>query len=272
MSAKIELLIDNRERELKTFFSNYSNVKFSNLDIGDIVFRYQGDIVVLIERKTIGDLISSIKDGRYREQKLRILNHVPRDKVLYLLEGGKISQNNYAGKLVWGSMVSMLIRDGIKIVRTIDVKESIQFIDRIYQRLTKDPSKLLPSKISGGNDANGANDVNDIKYTSSIKIKKKENLTPYRCGILQLAQIPGLSTKIAQVILDKYGSVYNLCCCYQQILGRDGNGENNDNGENETKAINLLSEIKYNIANGKSRRVGKVASTKVYTYLCQRCI
>ena len=272
MSAKIELLIDNRERELKTFFSNYSNVKFDNLDIGDIVFRYQGDIVVLIERKTIGDLISSIKDGRYREQKLRILNHVPRDKVLYLLEGGKISQNNYAGKLVWGSMVSMLIRDGIKIIRTIDVKESIQFIDRIYQRLTKYPGKLLPSKISGGNDANDANDVNDIKYTSSIKIKKKENLTPYRCGILQLAQIPGLSTKIAQVILDKYGSVYNLCCCYQQILGRDGNGENNDNGENETKAINLLSEIKYNIANGKSRRVGKVASTKVYTYLCQKCI
>ncbi len=126
----------------------------------------------------------------------------------------------------------------------------------------KDPSKLLPSKISGdGNDGG-----NDIKYASSIKIRKKENLTPYRCGILQLAQIPGLSTKIAQVILDKYGSVYNLCCCYQQILGSDGNDEN------KTKAINLLSEIKYNIANGKSRRVGKVASTKVYTYLCQRCI
>ena len=160
MSAKIELLIDNRERELKTFFSNYSSVKFDNLDIGDIVFRYHGDIVVLIERKTIGDLISSIKDGRYREQKLRILNHVPRDKVIYLLEGGKISQNNYAGKLVWGSMVSMLIRDGIKIIRTIDVGESIQFIDRIYQRLTKDPSKLLPSKISSGNDANGTNDAN----------------------------------------------------------------------------------------------------------------
>jgi len=270
MSSQIELIIDNRERELKTFFSNYSNVKFSNLDIGDIVFRYQGDIVVLIERKTIGDLISSIKDGRYREQKLRILNHIPRDKVLYLLEGGKISQNNYAGKLVWGSMVSMLIRDRIKIVRTIDVGESIQFIDRIYQRLMKDPSKLLPSKISG--DGNGNDGGNDIKYASSIKIRKKENLTPYRCGILQLAQIPGLSTKIAQVILDKYGSVYNLCCCYQQILGIDGNGENGENGENKTKAINLLSEIKYNIANGKSRRVGKVASTKVYTYLCQRCI
>jgi len=264
MSAKIELLIDHRERELKTFFANYSNVKFSNLDIGDIVFRYQGDIVVLIERKTIGDLIISIKDGRYREQKLRILNHVPRDKVLYLLEGGKISQNNYACKLVWGSMVSMLIRDGIKIVRTIDVKESIQFIDRIYQRLTKDPSKLLPSKISG--DSNGNDGGNDIMYASSIKIRKKENLTPYRCGILQLAQIPGLSTKIAQVILDKYGSVYNLCCRYQQILGNDGN---DGNDENESEAISLLSEIKYNISNGKSRRVGKVVSTKVYTYLCQ---
>ena len=94
---------------------------------------------------------------------------MPRDKVLYLLEGGKISQNNYACKLVWGSMVSMLIRDGIKIIRTIDVGESIQFIDRIYQRLMKDPSKLLPSKISGdGNDGG-----NDIKYASSIKIRKK---------------------------------------------------------------------------------------------------
>ena len=115
MSAKIELLIDHRERELKTFFANYSNVKFSNLDIGDIVFRYQGDIVVLIERKTIGDLISSIKDGRYREQKMRLLKYRednPHIKILYILEGHyKKSASKYLAYKTFLSCLRTFILD-----------------------------------------------------------------------------------------------------------------------------------------------------------------
>ena len=39
------------------------------LDIGDILIKTDDDLdVLLIERKSFSDLISSIKDGRYEEQ------------------------------------------------------------------------------------------------------------------------------------------------------------------------------------------------------------
>ena len=71
--------IDNREKKLIDILDNSDN-KLSyvkeNLDLGDIqiISQETNDILVLIERKTLSDLSSSIKDGRYKEQKNRILN------------------------------------------------------------------------------------------------------------------------------------------------------------------------------------------------------
>ena len=45
------------------------------LTLGDIHIKTDDDIdVLIIERKTFPDLISSIKDGRYEEQSYRLLN------------------------------------------------------------------------------------------------------------------------------------------------------------------------------------------------------
>jgi len=49
-------------------------MEVKNLDIGDIII-YNGSYKLIIERKTINDLVSSIKDGRYREQKMRLLSY-----------------------------------------------------------------------------------------------------------------------------------------------------------------------------------------------------
>ena len=80
----MELIIDNRERDLIKWFEDHNDkynenkIQFSkeNLDLGDIIFKKNGKMVILIERKTFSDLSSSIKDGRYKEQKNRILNSI----------------------------------------------------------------------------------------------------------------------------------------------------------------------------------------------------
>ena len=72
--------IDNREKKILDILDNSDN-KLSyvkeNLDLGDIQFISQetNDILILIERKTLSDLSSSIKDGRYKEQKNRIMSY-----------------------------------------------------------------------------------------------------------------------------------------------------------------------------------------------------
>ena len=65
MNYKVDLIIDNRERDL----CKMVDCKTENLDLGDIIIKINGIIVVIIERKEVHDLCVSIKDGRYREQK-----------------------------------------------------------------------------------------------------------------------------------------------------------------------------------------------------------
>ena len=70
------IVIDNREAKLKEYFKGKENIQFENLDIGDIVFKLEEQIIFIIERKTINDLYCSIKDGRYKEQKNRMLSNL----------------------------------------------------------------------------------------------------------------------------------------------------------------------------------------------------
>ena len=57
------------------------------LNLGDIVITHNDKQVIVIERKTTNDLDCSIKDGRYREQKYRLLNLQKENvQVLYLID------------------------------------------------------------------------------------------------------------------------------------------------------------------------------------------
>ncbi len=46
-------------------------VKFETLPIGDIIICDDKEEKIIIERKSISDLLASIKDGRYEEQSYR---------------------------------------------------------------------------------------------------------------------------------------------------------------------------------------------------------
>ena len=86
-----EVIIDNRETKIKDYFSNQINnidlFKFENLDIGDIVIKYNGVVKYIFERKTLRDLAESIKDNRYHEQKQRMKFSSSSDvKISYIFE------------------------------------------------------------------------------------------------------------------------------------------------------------------------------------------
>lgn len=247
----IKLFIDHRESELKKYFDKKDNVFFSNLDVGDIQFTFNDEIVQVIERKNITDLATSIKDGRYREQKMRLLNNIDRNKIIYLIEGN-IRVGNIAGlphTTLLGSMINAMLRDNIKVYRTNNLDESICFIELILSKLSKDGSKLI---YNGNNDDNVVD--KNIEYVSSIKVKKKENMTESNCFLLQLSQIPGVSINIANAIHSNYHSMLYLCKKY-------------DSFDNDSDKINLLKDISFNIANEKTRKIGKVVSERVYKFL-----
>ena len=226
----MEIIIDNRENSLiKLLEENKILFIKKNLEIGDIQFIENDKIIYILERKTINDLGASIKDGRYKEQKMRLLsNHS--NNIYYIIEGNIDDCNTLNRKALLGSIINMSFRDNIKVISSNNIKDTYDIILQIRRKYDEGKFKEIESSTDN--------------YVSSIKMNKKENMSKELCNIVQLATIPGVSQKISKIILEKYGSISNLI-------------------EEYKKTDNLLLA---DISLGK-RKIGKVLSIKIYDYL-----
>ena len=144
------LVIDNREGKLidliksKTADTFKIPYEIKSLQIGDIVISSSTnpDKTLIIERKCMTDMIASIKDGRYKEQKVRLQAEAannPNTKICYLIEGTMQELRFPTEKTVfYGSIVSSIFRDEIPLIRTGNLHETLDIISRIHDRMSKD--------------------------------------------------------------------------------------------------------------------------------------
>ena len=263
LSDNLQFIIDNRERKVIDCISKKNiEYKLTNLNIGDYIFAYnpkednpqEDNPKVIIERKTVDDLASSIKDGRYKEQKIRLLNEQNNGhQIIYIIEGniynnvGKISSKTFNSVIVNG-----IIRDGIYTYISKDIEDTINFLIKSFDMINK-TGKIwnrfpINNQCNENNisDKNNKLNENNIEYGSHIKSVKKDNLTPKVCFIHQLSQIPGVSVKIATAISDKFNSITELI--HELEI---------DEGES-------VCEIKY----GKTqRKIGPVISKRLYDFM-----
>ena len=89
----MNIIVDSREVHLIPLLNDS---KIKQLDLGDIHFVDENDnIKCIIERKTVSDLSSSIKDSRSREQRSRLLSfrNETNCRIIYLIEGTFFSNN-----------------------------------------------------------------------------------------------------------------------------------------------------------------------------------
>ena len=141
---KIEIIIDHREGKLKDIFYNCKdyNISFANLEHGDIQILLVDETTTtpmfVFERKSIQDLQASIHDGRYRNQKQRMVETYGTNKVYYIFEGVSDTKNIHGhsalagastgastGALA-GALVNTVLRDKICVFQTKDVSETAQ--------------------------------------------------------------------------------------------------------------------------------------------------
>ena len=131
-----------------------SNIKLKvdNLKIGDTVFveidvneNEIGEELVVFERKSLNDLASSIKDGRYAEQSFRLDGYqaVPNHNIVYLIEGdlSKYRENKYTRinkKTLLSSMFSILYYKGFSVVRTMNVLETCDLVSSWADKLERE--------------------------------------------------------------------------------------------------------------------------------------
>jgi ERCC4-type nuclease len=235
---------DNRERELIKLFQpkNY-NIQFENLDIGDIQFIdvSSKEIIIIIERKTLSDLSASIKDNRYKEQKERLIHGLKKNiRKIILIEGSSINDFTLPIKTFNSVIINTLIRDNIHIHQSKSIEDTIDFIENIILNLPKYYEDLKKEIIN--------DEIKIFNNEFNCNLVKKDNLTPSICFINMLATIPGISTNMAKVFLDKYKNMKNFILEFEN--------------KNKNEIIKIISDEKYG-----NRRIGDKIAEKIYIFI-----
>jgi ERCC4-type nuclease len=187
------LYIDYRERSLieecQKLSSEYPTVKIEskNLHIGDMMIDK-----IILERKTWADLEASMKDKRYTEQSFRLQEAMKEGfRVYYWIEGdlshyqGSIPKDNLR-KALFG-----LMEKGFFVLQTKDCKDSAKFLMQFIEKLEK------PTET--------------ISYEESCITKQKQkNVTRDNISLFMLSQIPSISMKTANILMEHYGHITEM--------------------------------------------------------------
>ena len=214
------------------------------MDIGDILFRKDGETVLIIERKTVDDLKASICDGRNREQKARLLGSgTPLNRIMYVIEGDltKTKISGIPTVTLLGSIINTQLRDDIKVYKTSSLSETAVYIIKLLEKLEKDGGEYFKEGPQ------------TVQYAVSLKKSKKANMTPEVWFMCQLSQIPQVTDKVAEVIIAKYPTLMTLLQEYQTTP--------------EHLKEKLLSDLQYLLSTGKMRRVGDKISGRIYRFM-----
>ena len=247
-----------------------------NLKLGDIVISDDGGAneLLIFERKSLNDLASSIKDGRYAEQSFRLDGYesVPNHNIVYIIEGdlSKWKENtNYNGrvnkKTLLSSMCSILYYKGFSVIRTMNMKETCELVmnwaDKLHrEKGTKKPyysgSKMEKQEPEQDDEKiqlqlqshpQLQQPIRDSHYCDVFKIKKEKNgnITPGNIGEIMLCTIPGISSKTAIVIMKEFKTINGLI----KSLEKDAHCLNNIYMETNGKKRKISSQCIENIRN-----------------------
>ena len=248
--TKISFKIDNREQKLKetllTMFEPSFDVQVicENLYSGDFIVEYNNECIVAIERKTVKDLIASIKDGRYRTQKQKMIEHFGVNKILYIIEGDYNIIDQIDRKSAITSIINTQLRDNIKVFNTKDLHSTCAFLYDAITRIAKQPHVYIKSQNS---DSNPVNVSSKDDFISKHKVSSKEDLFFY-----QMTQVPGISAKTAQAFVVLFKTMKGFYEALNQV-------------DNEQK-LKLLKNIMIE-DNNKKRRISSTVADNLIKFM-----
>ena len=193
------LILDNREGELHTKITVPHD--FVPLHVGDIHIcaRVDGVVkpVLILERKTFADFQSSVMDGRYREQRGRLLAYAAEQgaRVGYVLEGSAAALRPPMTASSIDKLVARLMYvHGIPVFRTTSVVDTARLTETLLGQVLEDGPGALQGAAAQ-------------RATDGIHVVKRGNTEdPRHYAISFLCLAHGVSTRIAEAWLNAFGS------------------------------------------------------------------
>jgi ERCC4-type nuclease len=255
------------------------------LPIGDIIITDDTGIEkLIIERKSVNDLLASIKDGRYEEQSFRLNgSQYHNHNIIYLIEGdvnhvNRFKSDNKTEKLtLYSAMFSLNYYKGFSVFRSFSLAETATIICNMAYKLTKETKEAFyhnhiaknkqqqpileqeqeqeqqqqQQPILEQEQEQQIEEHTEKDYVSVIKKVKKENITPDNIGEIMLCQIPGISSVTALTIMEKFKTLPNL------IKELDINAD-------------CLKDISSINAKGQSRKINKTSISNIVKFLLKK--
>ncbi|KAK9245034.1 hypothetical protein V1506DRAFT_506888 [Lipomyces tetrasporus] len=149
-SFSVNVIVDNREiqsHKERDFFSTKLNemtdvnAEVRALGLGDTLWiathKRTGEEVVLehiAERKRLDDLMSSIKDGRFHEQKYRLMRSALRS-VMYIVEESPGVDLGVLLESVQTAVSSTQVVNGFFLKRSSGIEETVRYLGRVTQKI-----------------------------------------------------------------------------------------------------------------------------------------
>ena len=202
-------------------------IRSERLPLGDVILHdpsqgQQKDIVIF-ERKTLNDLAASIRDGRYKEQSFRLIETAAATgfhthNIVYIIEGDLARYDERHTQItktaLQSAMVSLMYYKGFSVIRTMNVGETAEFIIHFADKVAKESADgMRPAYHDEEARATTATTTTPAQSYSEVSAKKEKRdyITRENIGEIMLAQVPGVSAKMASAILAKYGgSIYEF--------------------------------------------------------------
>jgi len=204
----IIIQVDSREKELFELLSKQIEypVNSMSLEIGDVMIINAEKPLLVLERKSLSDLAASNRDGRYREQRARLLSMRGQGiAICYLLEVGN-GWNSDLNRVWLGGVTETLLftlvsrlqlHYGIPVLSSKDVPCSKTIILHLCKMLKEKPDLFTPNSgiLADATLAASA-------YTEALSAQKSANRGLKRIGAGMLCAIPGIGGKLSEGILD----------------------------------------------------------------------
>ena len=296
----MKLIVDNRERKVNALLEqlmderglSLENKKVVPLTLGDFeIQNNEGKTLILFERKSLSDLLSSVMDGRYKEQSFRLTaSPIHNHRIYYIIEGSLARYTErknhplYKKTTIYSLLYTLSYVKGFSVFCMENIQETANFIHQIFYKMTKEEEKndiapyyyesilnkpQLYTKNCDLNDNTSAQQTSisttsSINYVETMKASKKSNLNESNIGMLMLCQVPSVSKQSAEIVMK----------AALDIVKSDYNNDDNDNDENDIKTDynkmtlgvlvkalerkpNFMSELTYELASGKTRHLTK---------------
>ncbi|XP_051228193.1 crossover junction endonuclease MUS81 isoform X1 [Lolium perenne] len=222
---EVVLILDDREtlgrRARRNVVDNIRSqfgipVKMKRLPVGDAIWIAHHKVLhteyvldFIVERKSVDDLVGSIRDNRYKDQKLR-LKKCGLKNLIYLVEGDPNTVD--ASESVKTACFTTEILEGFDVQRTTGYSDT----EKKYGQLTRSIIDYYSTNFSAGADSSRL----CLTYDEFVKrCSDLEKVTMSDVFALQLMQVPQATEEAVLAVTSLYPTLLSLAQAYAMLDG-----------------------------------------------------